>query len=251
VKNSARKKQSPAVHSASQSGDDVPPISQSIPSPSTPSSDAAVAIPSQGVKPKGWNRVEIAATFISCLALLVSLWSLWLQRDALLASHKLVLKAEIKDSEDFGWKSCEMVLSPVDSSHQIQSVRLTSPKYGYDENLVRTATSSRFLVDYELVLSRAAACVERRCPKTSPPDRWWTCKDSLPLVMEAEYIAGGKLRLHRGLYVIHFVDLVVSKDRPTEPLEMSFISYERELNAQEKANEVADAELTKRQFIWQ
>lgn len=165
--------------------------------------------------------------------------------------HKLVLKADITRSAAYDRNSLAMVLSPVDAAHQVQSVRITSPKYGYDENPEDTTSSPSSFVDYGTVLSRAARFVEESCPSTPPPDKWWACRDSLPVVMEAEYIAGGKLRVHRGLYAIHFTDLVISKDRPTEPLEMTFVSYVRDLSEQEQASAVADAELSRRQFKWE
>lgn len=207
--------------------------------------------PTAPAKPtqKSWTRAEIAATIIATLAMLISLWSVWLQRSALADAQRLVLKGEIFDGEYYEKKDTAIVLSAVDPGHFIQSIKVTAPKYGYSDHLTMAPKAGQ-QYDYSTSLSRAAGVIRASCPKTPPKKYFWICKNSLPIVIEADYITGGERRFRRCLYELNFVDLVTSYEEPYAPADITSMVFVRELRPDEPTEATLESELQKRNFIW-
>lgn len=141
------------------------------------------------------NRREWIGAAVGILALCVSVGGYLLSRRSATAGQSLILVAEKADNPD-GKLGLSFVFHPLNTNQKISRINIFFPP------AISTGLQSAEPLTQELNLGVASYLVEhyesnRQAPNAGTTTLW---DGSIPIVLEAQYVAGDESLTHRGLY---------------------------------------------------
>jgi hypothetical protein len=141
------------------------------------------------------NRREWIGAIVGILALFISVGGYMLSRKSATSGQSLILVAQKSDNPD-GNLGLSFVFHPLNANQKISRIDIVFPP------AISTAAQSAEPLTQEINLGVASHLVEhyessRQAPYAGTITVW---DGSIPIVLEAQYIAGDESLTHRGLY---------------------------------------------------